>query len=132
MEPDDIRFLRTFPPALPDLYFFRHREGTPGIKAGERFGLSYFNKWWKRAGEKLGIEGVTLYPGTKHTTMTAVNELLSAKTVQRGGSEHATGSMHDRYLVHNQHDKEKFRHAYNQLKGGPPPDHARKGENLAK
>jgi integrase len=132
LEQADIRFLRTLPPALPDLYFFRHRKGTPGIKAGEKFGVSYFNKWWKRACGELGIKGVTLYPGTKHTTVTAVSEMLSPEETRLGGSEHSTNSGFGRYLVHNRNEKRKFREAYNQLKGGPPPDHLKRVKNFDK
>lgn len=104
----------------------------PGIKAGEQFGFSYFSKWWKRACGKLGIEGVTLYPGTKHTTVTAVSEVLSPGETRRGGSEHSTNSAFGRYLVHNRNEKRKFIEAYNQLEGGPPSDHPKRAKNLAK
>jgi integrase len=92
LEEEDIRFLRTMPTALPDVYFFRHHKGTAGIKAGHQFGVSYFNKWWKRACKKLKVKGVTVYAGTKHSTMTALSKTLSPEEVQRGYSEHDTRS----------------------------------------
>ena len=45
--------------------FLEHGEGKP-------FGEKYFYKWWKRACSNLGIEGVDLYGGTKHSTVTAL------------------------------------------------------------
>ena len=56
------------PAALPDMFFFRHLKTKSGVKAGVEFGPKYFNKWWKKACKNLGIEGVSVYPGVKHST----------------------------------------------------------------
>lgn len=125
LDEDDIRFLRTLPEALPDIYFFRHRKGTAGVKAGEQFGVSYFNKWWKRACSYLGVEGVTLYSGTKHSTVTALSEVLSPEEIRRGGSEHSTSSAFERYMIPNAREKVKVREALKQIKAGAPPLHHR-------
>jgi hypothetical protein len=77
LERADIRFLRTLPTDLTDLFFFRHREGAPGIQNGAKFEVSYFSKWWKRASGELGIEAFTLYPSTRHTIVTSVCGVLS-------------------------------------------------------
>jgi integrase len=126
LEDQDIQFLRTIPKGLPDIYFFRHKEGAQGVKSGERFGVSYFNKWWKKACAVLGVEGVTLYSGTKHSTVTALSDILSPEEIRRGGSEHSTSSAFDRYLVPNAKDKLKVRTALKQLKKGAVPPQCNK------
>ena len=71
---DEIDLIRSLPIALPDIPLFRHTPGQSGIVAGEQFSVKVFNRWWKRACKNLGVEGVTLYPATKHSTMTAVSK----------------------------------------------------------
>ena len=63
-------------PAMPDMPFFRHVGGIPGCKPDQIFGPKYFNTWWTAACKEIGIEGVPLYPGTKHTTATATAKAL--------------------------------------------------------
>ncbi len=69
------------PRALPHIYFFRHLTSRSGIRAGDRFGQKYLKPWWDRACKNLGITGVDLYGGTKHSTVTALG-----KTVPRTDS----------------------------------------------
>ena len=54
----DLDFIKSQPRGLPDMYFFRHPPGLKGVKAGQRFGPRYLYKWWKKACNELGIEGV--------------------------------------------------------------------------
>ena len=61
---DDVDLLKSIPRGLPELYFFRHGEGVSGATAGSQFGKRYFYKWWKRACNNLGIDGVTLWWNT--------------------------------------------------------------------
>lgn len=68
-------------PAMPNVLFFRHVSGFSGIKAGEGFGINILTKWWKKACLEVGLDGVPLYPGTKHTTAT--------ETAKRYGTEKA-------------------------------------------
>jgi integrase len=81
---EDYRLLKDMPRGLPDLYFFRHPKGIKGCQAGQRFGNKYFYKWWKRACKELGIEGLDLYGGTKHTTVTAANARLTPEQIKLG------------------------------------------------
>ena len=53
---------------------------------GEQFGPKYFKKWWDKACENLGIKGVDLYGGTKHSTATALGELHTPEEIKRGGT----------------------------------------------
>ncbi len=63
-------------PALPGAYFFRHTRGISGCTENERFGDKYLYKWWSKAADLIGLKGVPLYPGTKHTTATETAKLL--------------------------------------------------------
>jgi integrase len=93
---EDVELLRSFPRGLPELYFFRHVKGISGVKAGDRFGDKYLYKWWKKACTNLGIEGVDLYGGTRHST---VRELRKYRTPEeiRLGSMHSTNKAFERY-----------------------------------
>jgi hypothetical protein len=51
--------------------FFRHVSGVKGVKMRSSiWEARFFYKYWIRACEQLGIEGVDLYGGTRHTTTT--------------------------------------------------------------
>jgi len=78
----DIEFLKSIPRGLPDLYFFRHPKGIRGAGAGVKFDRKYLYTWWKRACKNLGIEGVDLYGGTRHSTATALGRICTPEEVQ--------------------------------------------------
>ena len=59
-------------PGFPSLLFFRHIAGISGTKADKPFGHKQFYKWWVKACENLGIKGVDLYSGTRHSTTTEI------------------------------------------------------------
>jgi hypothetical protein len=63
-------------PAMPDMPFFRHTTGINRVQADTPFGDKYLYKWWMKACKEVGLEGVPLYPGTKHTTATETARLL--------------------------------------------------------
>jgi integrase len=94
---DDIELLRAIPAGLPDLHFFRHPAGIKGCAAGEPFGPRYLWKWWKKACEKLGIEGVDLYGGTRHSTVTALGDELTPEQI-KDGTLHSTNKAFERYF----------------------------------
>ena len=94
---EDKELLKKFPPGFPDLPFFRHVSGISGVKAGAPFGNRYLYKWWVKACENLGIEGVDLYGGTRHSTATALREFLSPEQI-RAGTMHSTNKAFERYL----------------------------------
>lgn len=68
-------------PGLTDAPFFRHVTNITRAKQGIVFGANYLSKAWNRAAKEIGLEGVSLYPGTKHTTAT--------ETARRMGTEKA-------------------------------------------
>ena len=86
------------PRGLPDMFFFRHLKTKSGVKAGSQFGPKYFKIWWDKACKNLNIEGVDLYGGTKHSTVTALGKLLSPEQIQRGGTGHASDAF-KRYML---------------------------------
>ncbi len=96
---EDIELIRSLPRSLPGLYFFRHIKGCKGIIAGTPFGPKFLKTWWDRACKNLGVEGVGLYAGTKHTTVTALGSVLSPEQIKRGGTGHTTNKAFERYML---------------------------------
>jgi integrase len=95
LDAEDIALIRSFPRSMdPDLYFFRHMSTRSGVKAGEPFGPKYFKKWWDKACKNLGIKGVDLYGGTKHSTATALGELVEAAGVEPASENIPHGYLH--------------------------------------
>lgn len=90
---DDIELIKSFPRGFPDLHFFRHQKG---YLSGQRFGKDLFYQYWKRACKELGIEGVDLYGGTKHSTVKALREYLRPDEIKRGTGI-ATNKAFERY-----------------------------------
>jgi len=64
-------------PGLPDTPYFRHHGRVRGTtRTGIVFGENVFYLAWQAACKELNIEGVPLYPGTKHTTASETARLL--------------------------------------------------------
>lgn len=97
MLPEDRDLIKSLPRGLPHLPFFRHLPGISGCKSGQPFGKRYFYKWWKRACENLGVDGVDLYGGTRHSTITGLRQFLSPEEI-KVGTMHRTNKALDRYL----------------------------------
>jgi hypothetical protein len=90
-------------PALPPTPFFRHTPGLSGVNANEVFGPAYFRKWWKRACDRLGIEGLDLYGGTRHTLTTTIAKEFGEQAA-RDALGDRTNKAFERYC-HYQKDK---------------------------
>ena len=93
MTDEDLAIVRALPRGFPEMPFFRHNEasakrGGERAKAGNRFGQKFIYKWWKRACKNLGIEGVDLYGGTKHSSATALADDFSPEQIIKA-------TMHD-------------------------------------
>ena len=98
---EDIDYLKNQPTAFPELFFFRYLKKIPGLphsQVGKQFGMALLKKWWGRSCKNLGIEGVSLYPGTRHSTLTDVAEKYGYQTA-KDLSGHTTSKSLDRYLV---------------------------------
>jgi hypothetical protein len=113
---EDIDWLKTLPRALDKgLPFFRHPKGLSGVRAGSPYGVDYLYTWWRRACEKLGVEGVSLYPGTKHSTLSDINRRFGYGAA-KAASDHRTNKALDRYLPS---EPDKLRELYAQARGVP-------------
>jgi integrase len=119
LEDEDIAILKTFPRSLPEVFFFRHAERS-GIREGIPFGTKLLNRWWKRACTDLGVTGVSLYPGTKHSTVTALGWILSPEEIKRGGTGHQTNAAFERYMLPDMREKIKVRQAIHQIRAAQP------------
>jgi integrase len=95
---EDIRIYRSFPTGFPDLFFFRHERGNGAAKPGAQFSRELWYRWWKRACNNLGIEGVDLYGGTRHSTVSAMAEYFSPEELKKSGTMHSTNQAFDRYF----------------------------------
>jgi integrase len=94
---DDIELIRSLPRGLPELYFFRHIKGNGAAKPGQRFGKDYLYKWWKKACTNLGIEGVDLYGGTRHSSAIALRKYRTPEEIKRA-TMHSTNKAFERYF----------------------------------
>ena len=90
-------FFKQVKPGFPRSYFFRHDDSKSGVKKGQKFGEKYFYKWWKRACENLGIEGVDLYGGTRHSSAVALRKDFSPEQIKQG-TMHQTNKAFERYF----------------------------------
>jgi integrase len=95
---EDVELLKAMPRGLPHLPFFRHNPSYGSVE-GKAFGEKYFYKWWKRACAKLGIEGVDLYGGTRHSSARAlrVEQNRTPEEIKRA-TMHSTNKAFDRYF----------------------------------
>ncbi|MBW2129518.1 MAG: tyrosine-type recombinase/integrase [Deltaproteobacteria bacterium] len=121
---EDIKILRSLPRGLPDLYFFRHHSGRGGVRPGQRFGKRYLYEWWKRACKNLGIEGVDLYGGTRHSSARALRKFRSPEEIKRA-TMHKTNKAFERYF---QIELEDVRTIYTETKEAAPNLHRKLGQ----
>jgi integrase len=110
---EDIEILRSFPEAIPSIHFFRHVKGIQGVREGEPFGEKYFYKWWVKACKNLGIEGVDLYGGTRHSSARALRQYCSPEEIKRA-TMHSTNKAFERYF---QIESDDLREIYSKTKG---------------
>lgn len=89
--PEDVETVKAFPRGFPELYFFRHVDG-------KEFGRKLLWKYWKRACKNLGVEGVSLYPGTKHSTATDLKNTFGYQAAKEA-TGHTTDKAFGRYIL---------------------------------
>jgi len=95
---DDIDLIRLLTRGLPEMPFFRHVHGISGCRAESPFGEKYFYKWWVRACEGLGITGIDLYGGTRHSSARALRKYRSPEEIKRA-TMHSTNKAFERYFM---------------------------------
>ena len=85
--------------ALPHLYFFRH-EQRKGVAphCRQQFGQRCLYTWWKKCCGNLGINGVDLYGGTRHSSAQYLR--LQGRTPEeiKRATGHTTTSSFNRYF----------------------------------
>ena len=112
---EDIELVKSFPPALPNLPFFRHTATKGYTRPGDPFGKGFLYKVWKKACGKLDVEGVDLYGGTRHSTATALGEYFSETEIMKAGSMHKTNKAARRYIQDQKNDSIKIYRKVNEL-----------------
>lgn len=95
--PEDVDLIRSLGRSFPEMYFFRHIKGNGNAKPGAQLGKDYLSRWWAMACKNLGIEGVPLYPGTRHTSAVAMRQAHSTEDVKRA-TAHRSNRAFERYL----------------------------------
>lgn len=90
---EDVEILRTFPLSMKAMPFFRHTLARQGVTLNQQYGPNHFYDWWKKACRNLGIEGVDLYGGTKHSTVTALGQKYTPEEIQERGTGHLSKSF---------------------------------------
>jgi integrase len=94
---EDLELLRNFPEEHPSLPFFRHGAGARKDLAEAPLGKQRLYRDWKEACRNLGIEGVDLYGGTKHSTAMGLRAVATFEEVRKM-TGHTTNKAFDRYL----------------------------------
>lgn len=90
MVDEDIALVKTLPSSFPEMYFFRWDNG-------KQIDTHAFYRWWIKACNNLGIKGVDLYGGTRHSSTTAMAALFTKAELQKSGTMHGTNKAFDRY-----------------------------------
>ena len=94
---DDVIVFERFGKSFPKMKFFRYGKGVRGHKENEPFGREYFYKWWKKACKNLGIVGIDLYGGTRHSSARALRKYRTPEEIRRA-TMHSTNKAFDRYF----------------------------------
>lgn len=121
---EDIDLLKQFPAGFPKLPFFRHGKGIKSCQPGQRFGKNYVYRWWKRACENLGVEGVDLYGGTRHSSVIALTEFATPEQIKRA-TMHSTNVAFERYY---QVSKNDIKTIYEATRNKPTANNKAKNE----
>ena len=104
---------------MPDLYFFRHAKGNGSAQPGSQFGKDYLYKWWKRACKNLGVTGVDLYGGTRHSTATSLGKDYSMHDIMKAGTIHKSNKAAQRYIQAEANNSlDIYRHIAERRQGG--------------
>jgi len=97
------------------------RDMTAGTLRGARFfdfGPALLYRWWKRACQALGIEGVGLYAGTKHTTVMALDAHFGKEEIQDATGVTTNKAFERYYGQKPDRQRQVYRQARPQITGG--------------
>jgi integrase len=96
---EDIQFIRSVPKGFPKMPFFRRDKGGGGRFPNAPFGQHFLIDVWNRACKSLGVEGVGLYGGTRHTTCQYLRRQGQTPEQVKRYTDHSTNKAFDRYLL---------------------------------
>ena len=113
---EDIELYRGLPTSFPDLPFFRHLVRTGAAPPGSKFSLEMFRRNWNAACRTLGIEGVDLYGGTRHSTASALGAIFTRDELRESGTMHATNAAFDRYMQYKAEPSRRIYETANKLR----------------
>ncbi len=94
---EDREIIRGLGRGFGELPFFRHEKGNGAASPGSRFGKDYLYRVWREACKRLGIDGVSLYPGTRHSSAVDLRQRHSPEAIRRA-TMHQTNKAFERYL----------------------------------
>lgn len=119
----DLALVRRLPIAFDKAQAFFAHDGHRGhTKRGQRYSRQLLWEVWKRACKRLGVEGVDLYGGTRHSLLTAMRQTRSYDEVKTM-SGHTTNKSLDRYIVtETAMEKSLYELAEKTLLEAPDPD----------
>jgi len=103
---------------VPCHALFRHTGGVRGVAENEAFGQKYLYKWWVKACINLGIRGVDLYGGTRHSSARALRTHRTPEEIKRA-TMHTTNKAFERYF---QIEADDVRNIYRDTVVAFPPD----------
>ncbi len=117
MTEDDVeraRLLKEAYQGFAEQHFFRSCKGEEGVAPDVPFNLKRLYKWWKKACANVGVEGVDLYGGTRHSSATALRHDFTPEQIKRA-TMHSTNQAFERYY---QTDGEELRKIYAAVQTG--------------
>jgi integrase len=80
---EDLAAIKALPRGFPKMHFFRHDKAIGGQSAGTPFGKDLIYKKWIHACRNLGIKGIDLYGGTRHSSSSALRQFKSFEDTKR-------------------------------------------------
>jgi integrase len=96
--PEDIEIVRSLPLTFDrNAFFFRHESGSGGTHPGQHFGGTRLYHAWRDSCRRLGVEGVSVYPGTKHSTAMGLRAVATPEEI-RAMTLHSTSEAFNRYF----------------------------------
>jgi len=94
---EDVEILKGIPLTFPAMPFFRHGKGVSGTPENHPFSKNILYNWWKKACANLGIDGVDLYGGTRHSSVRALRKYRSPEEIKRAAMSE-TNKAFERYM----------------------------------
>ena len=96
---EDNQLLASLPTGFPEMPLFRHDNVGKGVRPGDGLGKSAFYRAWKNGCKHVGVRGVDLYGGTRHSSAIALYEDAGVTPEQiKSATGHATSQSFMRYF----------------------------------